>query len=135
LVYSLLSSCVDSSTKTQNVVEFEKNSPSQIVFDTLKHDFGTIVRGEKVAYAFRFTNKGGKPAFVKNVKAECGCTAVDFDKEAINPGHSGRINVVFDSEGYAGNTFKSVKIFTNASQEAVTLEIAVFVKVQDIIDN
>lgn len=128
-------SCGEKIKQNQSHSDFNKNIPAQIVFDTLKHDFGNIVSGEQVSYSFDFKNRGGTPLFINEVKTECGCTVTQFSREPVKPGNSGTIHVIFDSQGYSGNVFKSMKVYSNASKEQTELEIAAFVKVTEIIEN
>ena len=83
-------------------------------FEKETHDFGEITQGEKVEYTFRFTNTGKKPLVISDANPSCGCTVPNYPKEAIKPGESGFIDVVFDSEGESGNMKKSVTLRSNA---------------------
>lgn len=72
---------------------------TSIKFDQEEYDWGTVMDGEKVIKVFKFKNTGKEPLVISNAKATCGCTVPDWPHEAIAPGKSGEIKVVFDSKG------------------------------------
>lgn len=45
-----------------------------MLFDTLEHDFGTIIEGERVVCYFDYENGGDKDLIITSVEATCGCT-------------------------------------------------------------
>jgi hypothetical protein len=94
-----------------------------ITFDKDLHDFGKIINGEKVSYAFRFTNEGTGPLLITGIRSGCGCTVGDFPKEPIMPNEIGRINVVFNSAGRRGFQSETVRVFTNTGEQVSTLRI------------
>ena len=55
--------------------------------------------GDKVTHVFKFKNTGNEPLIISNAKGSCGCTVPEWPKDAIAPGKSGEIKVVFDSKG------------------------------------
>jgi len=70
-----------------------------IKFDQEEYDWGTVMDGEKVTKVFKFKNTGKEPLIITKANATCGCTVPDWPKDAIAPGKSGEIKVVFDSKG------------------------------------
>lgn len=95
----------------------------QIKFEEEIHDFGRITQGEKVSYAFKFTNTGESNLIVSSAAGSCGCTVPEWPKEPILPGKEGKINVVFSSEGKSGMQEKTITIVTNC--EPATQEIRI----------
>ena len=94
-------------------IEFKKNT----------HDFGKIVQGEKVEFAFPFKNIGDGDLIIANVVPSCGCTVPTFPKEPIKPGKKEYIKVVFDSKGRKGRFSKDVTVFANTVPNSVKLFI------------
>jgi Protein of unknown function (DUF1573) len=94
-----------------------------IYFEEINHDFGKIKEGETVKYKFRFTNTGTSDLILENVKASCGCTAVDWPKNPIAPGQSGEIETKFNSIGKSGPQMKYITITLNSAEhlERITL--------------
>ena len=92
-------------------------------FETTSHDFGIIVKGEKVANIYKFKNTGGADLIITDAKASCGCTVPKYSKKPIKPGEEGQIEVIFNSAGYSGSVHKSINVLTNAQPNTVRLEI------------
>lgn len=86
----------------------------KIKFETPVYDFGEISEGEKVNYSFKFENVGSKSLVIKDARSTCGCTVPKKPKEAIEPGATSEIPVVFDSAGKSGKIQKPVTITSNA---------------------
>ena len=95
------------------VVKFEKET----------HDFGKIKAGDKVTYAFKFTNTGKSPLIIKDAVATCGCTKPEWPNTPIKPGEEGEIKVTFNSVGKMGLQDKQITITanTNPAQNMVHL--------------
>ena len=81
-------------------------NPTTIEFEDPEHDFGEISLGSSVEFSFKFKNTGESPLIIQSVKAACGCTVLkDWPKEAILPGESAEIPVVFTAK-YPGESEK-----------------------------
>ena len=94
-----------------------------IEFKETTHNFGDVIQGEKVSYAFKFTNTGKSDLVIAKVSASCGCTATDYPKNAIKPGEGGAISVTFDSENRLGFQNKSVNVMANTQPNLTKLRI------------
>jgi hypothetical protein len=81
--------------------------------DNTEFNFGKIKQGEKVEHIYVLTNSGKSDLHIRKVKASCGCTAVQPEKNVIAPGESVNIKTVFNSAGKTGNQNKTVTIITN----------------------
>jgi len=92
-------------------------------FETIHHDFGKIISGQKVTYEFKFTNTGKSPLIISDAVASCGCTIPTWPKQPIKPGESGGIQVTFNSAGKMGLQDKQITITanTNPAQNLVHL--------------
>jgi hypothetical protein len=99
-----------------------------LAFDTLEHNFGEIVEGEKAVFEFRFTNKGKGGLLISEVKATCGCTTPDRPEGIIKPGESDVIKVSYDSEGRPGTFRKGITVTSNTYPNTTRLTIAGTVK-------
>lgn len=97
-------------------------------FNKTEHDFGEILKGEKVVCTFRFTNTGNADLVISSHTASCGCTVPDYPKGAISPGDSGNITVVFNSNGKKGVQNKSIILITNCQPPSVSIRIKAIVK-------
>lgn len=86
------------------------------------HDFGRISQGKPVTAEFVFTNRGEGPLLISHAKGSCGCTGVEYSKEAILPGASGRIRATFNA-AVPGTFNKSVIVESNAEGGPATLYV------------
>ncbi len=101
----------------------DKNALPVISFEKDFHDFGKLISGEQVSYAFKFKNTGKSLLVISNVSTSCGCTVSSFPKKPIKPGESATIDVSFDSEGKHGLQTKTVTVFTNTQPPNTVLRI------------
>ncbi len=72
-------------------------SVPRLRFDREVYDFGRIPEGKPTLADFRFFNDGTEPLLIYSVEPACGCTTVQFTREAVLKGHSGSIAVTFDA--------------------------------------
>jgi hypothetical protein len=100
----------------------EKDLPA-ISFEKTTHDYGRLIQGEKVSYAFQFSNTGTADLIISNVGASCGCTVPSFPRHPIKPGETGTINVVFDSNNRRGFQNKTVTVLTNTHPNTTNLRV------------
>ncbi|MDF1576188.1 MAG: DUF1573 domain-containing protein [Bacteroidales bacterium] len=99
-----------------------------MLFDTLIHDFGTIIEGEKVVCYFDFRNGGEEDLLITSVEATCGCTTPDWKREPLGPGSRASLSVIFDASGRSGIQRKLITVRSNASNGEVRLTIRAVVK-------
>ena len=67
--------------------------------DKTVHNFGDIIhKSGPVSCSFTLKNTGEKPVVIYNVVTTCGCTDVDWTKEPIRPGQSGKISVTYSND-------------------------------------
>ncbi|MEZ0484550.1 DUF1573 domain-containing protein [Fibrella aquatica] len=84
------------------------------------YNFGKVKQGKPVTVSYTFTNKGEAPLLVTSAKGSCGCTGVDWPKEAVMPGATGQIKATFNAASL-GAFSKSVYVESNADGGPVTL--------------
>jgi hypothetical protein len=92
-------------------------------FDTLHHAFGELKSGEEVACRFAFTNTGTAPLLIRDVKAGCGCTNVQFPQKPLKPGESGSVELTFNTSGKRGHQQQNVVVLSNAQEPSILLSI------------
>lgn len=92
-----------------------------ITFEKTEHDFGKVIRGEKVTYRFKFKNTGKIPLIISDVASSCGCTVPEYSKIPIPPNEEGLVTVTFNSQSLSGFKKKSVTVLTNAQPPSVVL--------------
>ena len=92
-------------------------------FDTLAHDFGTIIEGERVVCYFDYRNNGGVDLLITAVEASCGCTIPSWSSEPLKPGEKDTLELIFDASGRSGEQRKLITVKSNASNQEVRLTI------------
>ncbi|NQU87315.1 MAG: DUF1573 domain-containing protein [Mariniphaga sp.] len=97
----------------------------KIVFENMRHDFGTFKEEAGVqTTTFEFTNKGEVPLVLNNVRASCGCTTPKWTREPVAPGQKGSIQVSYNPKGRPGKFSKAVTVQSNAETPVINLSIA-----------
>ncbi|MDP4222639.1 MAG: DUF1573 domain-containing protein [Bacteroidota bacterium] len=78
-------------------------------------DLGKIAGSTANNVEFKFTNTGKRDLIIRNIRASCGCTAVQqgTQGQAIKPGESGSIKATFNSGSYTGKVTKAIYVNTN----------------------
>lgn len=94
-----------------------------MLFDTLVHDFGIIIEGERVVCYFDYTNTGGGDLVITGVETTCGCTMPSWSREPLKPGAKETLALIFDTSGRSGEQRKQVTVKSNASNQVVRLTI------------
>lgn len=83
--------------------------------------------GDKQAIAhFKYENVGKTAIHFKSVKASCGCTATQSQKEVVNPGEKGEIIATFNIGDRTGQQVKMITVQTddpNPSQATTMLTL------------
>ncbi len=95
-----------------------------IKFETTTHDYGNFTEDQPQTYVFKFKNTGDKPLVIHQAFASCGCTVPTFSKEAIAPGKTGEVKVVYNGKGKIPGKFKkTVSVRSNATNALVRVYI------------
>lgn len=94
-----------------------------ITFDSLTHDFGSILEGEKVVCYFDYENSGKKDLWIETVEVTCGCTIPDWSSEPLKPGDRRSLKIIFDATDRSGAQYKVITVKTNASNPVVKLTL------------
>jgi hypothetical protein len=100
----------------------------QLVFEEKTFDAKEIKGGDYLEHTFKVFNKGAGTLEITDVKASCGCTAVNYDK-TILPGKEGSITLKVNIKGRTGSLDKTARVYSNdpkAMEE--TLSIKAFIK-------
>lgn len=92
--------------------------------DKMVHNFGDIMLDSgPVSCEFTITNKGTKPAVIYNVISSCGCTDVDWTREPIKPGGSGKISVTYSNDEGPYPFDKSLTLYLSDVKKPVILKL------------
>jgi uncharacterized membrane protein len=88
---------------------------AELTVESGKFDFGSVPQGKKVQHSFKIKNSGDAPLQIKQLEADCGCTAAKPSSSLIAPGKTAEVEVTFDSENFSGPVQKNVAMTTNAA--------------------
>ena len=106
---------------TSNAQERFENG---LEIDRTVHNFGDIMLGSgPVSCTFTFTNKGEKPAAIYNVVSTCGCTGVEWTKEPIRPGMTGKISVTYSNDEGPYPFDKSLTVYLSDVKKPIILKL------------
>ena len=93
-------------------------------FDKLIHDFGTIgVKDGPQTCTFTVTNDGKDDLHIYVVVTSCGCTDVDWTRDAIKPGQKGTITATYSNEDGPYPFDKTVSVYMSSSEKPTILHI------------
>ena len=106
-------------------VKLKPGEAPKPVFDSLEHDFKSVMAGTDIHVDFTFRNEGNGTLEILLVKPSCGCTTSGEFEKIIEPGGKGKIPLLISTTNLSGETTKPVTVFTNASGDAgrITLTI------------
>ena len=97
---------------------------SSLEIDKTVHNFGDIIhKSGPVSCTFTLKNTGNKPAVIYNVTSTCGCTNVDWTREPIRPGESGKISVTYSNDEGAYPFDKTLTTYISDVQKPLLLKI------------
>jgi hypothetical protein len=94
------------------VAQFHDSTSVQMIDSA--YNFGNVTDGEKVEYSYRFRNTGKNPLIISSAVASCGCTVPEKPEKPIQPGDTGFLKVVFNSQGRVGEAHKTITVVSNA---------------------
>jgi len=72
------------------------------MFETTKHDFGTVARGAKVEYKFKLKNIYLQDVHIASVRSSCGCTTATIEKPLLKTYETGAIVATIDTRSFWG---------------------------------
>ena len=102
----------------------EEKIGKNLSIDKVVHNFGDIIhKSGSVSCSFKVTNTGSEPAVIYNVVSTCGCTNVDWTREPIRPGQSGKISVTYSNDEGAYPFDKTLTTYTSDSQKPILLKV------------
>ena len=85
-------------------------------------DMGKIEKGKPVTVTFEFKNTGNAPLLISSGKGQCGCTSVEYSKQAIAPNEKGFVKATYNAAN-EGVFNKTITVAANTSEQQVQLYI------------
>ena len=101
---------------------------SAVSFDSYEYDFGTVNAAEgAICHTFTFKNKSKAPVTIGKAEPSCECILAQYDDEAVAPGQSATVMVVFNPAKSIGKSFRSVALFDKNGNTLGALSIKAMV--------
>ena len=95
-----------------------------IEIDKTVHNFGDILLDKgPVSCTFTIRNTGEKPIVIYNVVTTCGCTNVEWTKEPIRPGQTGKISSTYSNDEGPYPFDKSLTVYISDIKKPVILKL------------
>jgi hypothetical protein len=85
-----------------------KGSPKMVLNEQLV-DFKDVTEGKDISHSFQVFNEGDETLKIEQVKPDCSCSVVQFDR-LIPPNKQGKIRVKVDTKGFEGRQRWGVKV-------------------------
>ncbi|MEO8604122.1 MAG: DUF1573 domain-containing protein [bacterium] len=99
-------------------------APPHLSFATTAYDFGRVPQGVPVEYGFTFTNDGGAPLTITQVRVACDCTAAMAAAGDVLPGGGGTVQTRCDTSAAPGPQRRTVTVYSNdPTQRAILLTL------------
>lgn len=73
------------------------------MFDSLRHDFGTVARGAECVHRFTFTNLYKEDVHVAAVRSSCGCTTPEITKRTLKSWETSEIVAIYNTRAFLGS--------------------------------
>jgi len=81
---------------------------------------GEVMFQQPKRVSFDITNAGNEPLVLKSVNSSCGCTSVEWPKNAIAPGASATLTAIYDAQ-MLGSFHKELEVMSNVGSEPTYL--------------
>ena len=80
------------------------------MFDTTSHDFGTVARGAKSTFRFKFKNIYKETIHVSSVRTSCKCTIPKINNATLATYEEGSIDCEFNTRSFLGHRDATVTV-------------------------
>jgi len=94
------------------------------MFETTRHDFGSVGRGAKAEFAFKLTNPFIEDVEISSATTSCGCTSVEVQKRVLKTYESGTILAKFNTHLFLGKRGATITVdFSRPQCASVRLRV------------
>lgn len=98
-------------------------------FDKIVHDFGTVSpKDGPLSCEFAVTNTSEEPLTIFAVVSSCGCTDVEWTRETLAPGDTGRIKATYSNDEGPYPFDKTLTVYLSDSKKPTILHLRGVVK-------
>jgi hypothetical protein len=97
----------------------------QLSLPEIHWDYGNVPQNSVLTHGYWLRNNGDDTLRILNVKPGCGCTSGTIQKNALGPGDSTVVELIFGTKTSRGRVSKNAKITCNdTSQASLTIDFA-----------
>ena len=124
-LFILLSICFTLNLNAQEAIfasNVDHTTEAIILVESNLVDLGDIAHNIPATASFTLTNNSNAPMLLKSVKGSCGCTATNYEKNAIEPGQSTVIEATYNAKK-KGHFNKTVTVLTNLQDAPIVLKL------------
>jgi len=87
----------------------------ELTLKETEFDFGIAPQNAKVAHTFWLYSTGDEELLITKVIPGCGCTKAPLEKDALAPGDSTRLEIIFSTKRYSKHISKKPRIESNGT--------------------
>jgi hypothetical protein len=117
---SVMTFAQSSSEKT--LAEVHSTGKASIAWNSNTIDVGKIEKGKPTTATFEFKNTGNVPVMIFSAKGQCGCTAIEYSKQAIAPNEKGFVKATYNAAS-TGVFNKSITVTANTNESQIQLQL------------
>ena len=111
-----------------HAVVAQRGAGSALCITPSKLDYGSIAEDGGVVMAYiEATNCGDTPIYIIKVHTSCGCTSVDYPREAVAPRQSVRLGIAFDPMNRPGRFERDIAVEVSDSREYIPVAVRGYV--------
>ena len=94
---------------------------AELKFDKTELELHPTPADKQAIGHFTYLNTGKQPVHFKSVKASCGCTAAQSQKDEVKPGEKGEVTATFNIGDRTGTQVKTVTVETDDAANPKTV--------------
>jgi len=94
---------------------------AELKFDKTELELHPKPADKEAVGHFTYLNTGKQPVHFKSVKASCGCTAAQSQKDEVKPGEKGEVTATFNIGDRTGTQVKTVTVETDDAANPKTV--------------
>jgi hypothetical protein len=94
---------------------------AELKFDKTEIELHPTPADKQAVGHFTYQNTGKQPVHLKSVKASCGCTTAQTQKDDVPPGEKGEITATFNIGDRTGTQVKTVTVETDDAAKPSTV--------------
>jgi Protein of unknown function (DUF1573) len=94
---------------------------AELKFDKTELELHPTPADKQAVGHFTYQNTGKQPVHLKSVKASCGCTTAQSQKDEVPPGEKGEITATFNIGDRTGTQVKTVTVETDDAANPKTV--------------